>query len=83
MDYNVNFACSFTFVFLIVFSSATPNDYCHPNPCLNGGSCVQVQDGYDCHCDMQFTGAHCEGQIMSDFSCFSLHCYIHNVPVLR
>lgn len=63
MDCSVVFASLTTFVLLTFFVTVTPTkDYCHPNPCLNSGTCVQVLGGYDCHCDLQYTGAHCEGK---------------------
>lgn len=29
------------------------NDVCNPNPCLHGGSCIQIsqQPGYKCRCE--------------------------------
>ena len=34
---------------------------CHPNPCLNGGACKENGNGFDCICDIQYTGSLCEG----------------------
>ena len=57
--------CNVLFITFLLFPLLTlivgTKDYCHPNPCLNSGTCVQVLGGYDCHCDEQYTGAHCEG----------------------
>ena len=36
-------------------------DPCHPNPCLNGGTCKQNGNGFDCLCEVQYTGSVCEG----------------------
>ena len=36
-------------------------DPCHPNPCLNGGTCKQNGNGFDCMCEVQYTGSVCEG----------------------
>lgn len=33
---------------------------CHPNPCMNGGSCTENGGGYDCSCTTQFSGPNCE-----------------------
>ena len=35
--------------------------YCHPNPCLRGGSCVDDKDGYACRCIGSYRGTNCEG----------------------
>lgn len=35
--------------------------YCHPNPCLNGGSCSQSDDSYICLCQLEYKGKNCEG----------------------
>lgn len=59
MECNVPFITFVLFPLLTLIVGIT--DHCHPNPCLNSGTCVQVLGGYDCHCDEQYTGAHCEG----------------------
>jgi FG-GAP-like repeat/EGF-like domain/TGF-beta propeptide len=41
----------------------TPDDHCTPNPCQNGGSCVNGWDGYTCSCPAGFQGANCETAI--------------------
>ena len=49
---------------MIVFSEKIGNaepTVCHPNPCLNGGTCKENGKGYDCICDVQYTGSQCEG----------------------
>ena len=35
---------------------------CHPNPCMNGGSCTENGGGYDCSCTTQFSGPNCESK---------------------
>ena len=33
---------------------------CLSEPCLNGGTCDDQVNGYNCECDDGFTGDHCE-----------------------
>ncbi|ELU02705.1 hypothetical protein CAPTEDRAFT_199677 [Capitella teleta] len=33
---------------------------CDSNPCFNGGTCIEADYSYFCHCKSQFTGALCE-----------------------
>ena len=35
-------------------------DDCTPNPCENGGKCVDGVDDYECDCVAGFTGDDCE-----------------------
>ncbi|MBN3303483.1 FA7 factor, partial [Amia calva] len=35
-------------------------DLCHPNPCENNGSCVNLFDSYSCECTKGFQGNNCE-----------------------
>lgn len=37
--------------------------FCHPDPCQNGGHCIEQYSGYDCMCPAQYTGPHCEGEL--------------------
>ncbi|XP_064190635.1 von Willebrand factor A domain-containing protein 2-like [Anguilla rostrata] len=39
-----------------------PASLCVPNPCRNGGVCVQKDRSYSCRCD-GWTGEHCERQL--------------------
>lgn len=34
-------------------------DVCHPNPCQNGGQCVQSGSYYNCICPPTYTGTQC------------------------
>lgn len=38
---------------------------CHPNPCLNGGTCRENGGGYDCTCVPQYSGPNCESKLRS------------------
>lgn len=38
----------------------TSSDHCAPNPCLNGGTCVNQPVGHSCQCPAGFSGANCE-----------------------
>lgn len=75
MECIVVFASLTSYVFLSLFTLVITKDYCHPNPCLNGGTCVQVPSGYDCHCDIQYTGAHCEGEGLVFMALFGFEIY--------
>lgn len=49
---------------------------CEPNPCKNGGECVQnynLIDGYQCHCADDFGGITCNGMFGSSSS--SIHAW--------
>lgn len=35
---------------------------CHPNPCMNGGTCTENGGGYDCACPTQYSGPNCESK---------------------
>ena len=35
-------------------------DPCASNRCMNGGTCVRSQVGFDCRCTQRFTGRTCE-----------------------
>ena len=37
-------------------------DLCHPNPCLNGGTCSRTEfGGYRCECTSGYSGTNCTG----------------------
>ena len=38
---------------------ATDVDYCDSNPCENGGTCQEQQEGFNCVCDAAWTGDTC------------------------
>lgn len=33
---------------------------CSSNPCLNGATCVDAVDGYECDCRSGYEGTHCQ-----------------------
>jgi hypothetical protein len=35
-------------------------NYCHPNPCQNGGNCTNAYNSFTCHCADTFTGITCQ-----------------------
>ncbi|WP_146660786.1 DNRLRE domain-containing protein, partial [Enhygromyxa salina] len=40
-----------------------PEDYCDPDPCVNGGTCANGEDDYTCACPAGFDGVNCENEI--------------------
>jgi len=34
-------------------------DHCHSSPCRHGGTCVPLEAGYTCSCDIEFQGPDC------------------------
>ena len=47
----------YTITFLIWFPDI---DECTSAPCHNGGTCVDLRNGYNCSCVPGYTGANCE-----------------------
>ncbi|XP_029380580.1 protein crumbs homolog 1-like [Echeneis naucrates] len=41
-------------------------DECASNPCMNGGFCVNYVNSFECVCDMNYSGIHCQRDV-SDF----------------
>lgn len=50
---NVEFSCDTNFVL-------TPPGPCGSQPCMNGGTCREKANEYECHCHSRFTGLLCE-----------------------
>jgi Notch-like protein len=40
-------------------TTTTTNNLCAPNPCLNNGTCSNLQNSYSCNCVTGFTGSIC------------------------
>ena len=45
-------------------------DDCDSNPCKNGGTCVDLVNGYQCQCVDGYTGTQCQ---ISEFSTYTAH----------
>lgn len=41
-------------------------DDCTPNPCMHGGVCFDVVNGYECHCVDGYLGNECQVQPVGD-----------------
>ena len=41
----------------------TEIDDCEPNPCMNGGDCIDLVIGYRCVCQLPFSGPNCSTQL--------------------
>ena len=51
----------------LTFGKTSATDHCYDGPCKNNGSCVNSEDGYQCVCSEEFTGANCEGKFYDSF----------------
>jgi len=49
-------------VILLSVRLCLERSFCHPNPCLNGGTCSQSDESYTCVCEDGYKGKNCEGQ---------------------
>ncbi|XP_070564050.1 zonadhesin-like [Ptychodera flava] len=43
-------------------NSCTEIDECSSNPCMNGGTCIDGFDRYDCLCPINYEGQNCESE---------------------
>ena len=66
---NVMYCCQISHFHITYFFSADINE-CASNPCLNGGTCTDLVNGYECTCAPGWTG---------DFCQTGRHCNINNV----
>ncbi|XP_019635893.1 PREDICTED: von Willebrand factor D and EGF domain-containing protein-like [Branchiostoma belcheri] len=41
----------------------TEIDECQSDPCVNGGTCVDLVNGYNCTCTEEYTGTHCDVEV--------------------
>ncbi|XP_060574323.1 coagulation factor XII-like [Ruditapes philippinarum] len=48
-------------------------DKCSPNPCENGGTCDNQEDGYYCTCTDGYEGLMCADVTVAD------HCYVNTI----
>lgn len=46
-------------------------DECENDPCLNGGTCLDMINGFKCSCPIGFTGTRCQTNIDD---CMSMPC---------
>ena len=49
-----------SFIFIV-------NLECDPQPCQNGGTCVEREIGYHCSCPLGYTGKQCEEGLCPNF----------------
>ena len=47
---------------LIVFVVLIERSFCHPSPCLNGGTCTEIDESYMCVCAQGYKGKNCESE---------------------
>jgi hypothetical protein len=49
----------------IAFSPRKVRNYCDPNPCENGGTCVNGEEGFTCQCAAGWMGTTCSGELIN------------------
>ena len=55
-------------------------DYCYSEPCQNGGTCENGDDGFTCICPPGWQGETCEGERVFNYNLLKLYRYC-NAPV--
>ena len=45
------------------YNMTVDGNECSPNPCLNGGTCIDGISSYTCNCDTTYTGIRCETRL--------------------
>lgn len=53
--------CSQSLAFICQYPSGIRD--CMPEPCMNGGTCVEGQNSYTCQCATEYGGAQCESKV--------------------
>jgi hypothetical protein len=53
----------YNFNFVDFVSQCVDINECSPDPCLNGGSCEDLVNGYECTCVTGYNGTNCENSI--------------------
>ena len=48
--------------------------HCEGDPCMNGATCNEVRDGYECICPTGFKGTDCEGLGFFQYLLIYLQC---------
>ena len=62
------------------------SDYkkCNPNPCLNGGSCIQTRTNFTCDCPSNHYGILCEKKIVKTINlCTPTSCFNRGLCVTQ
>ena len=49
-----------------IFTCISVINHCYDEPCLNNGSCVNSDNGYQCICPAVSSGPNCEGEFYID-----------------
>jgi hypothetical protein len=59
------------------------NEFCSPNLCKNGGTCIDKGDSYTCECLPEFTGTNCELRYCGNIEYFlnDTNCCLDNLIV--
>ena len=73
-----NMTLSLTVIRLINFigdNCETNYNECESNPCLNNGTCIDMNNGYLCSCVPGFSGEHCETDVAVCNSTEEVRCY--------